>query len=308
MTDRTIPTVGDLVYQGIRASDAVFTDASKQITRIIRDMPELVSDVDRLRAMARIDQVMDASFGNTPGRARASDLYDVLVKARTNAVIAPFDQAASFVQGVLQNDQLYRGLYGPVVDAQRARQASLLDPERRWVREDGYRLSDRVWRGGRRMREEIDNTIRDAISKGQSAEQLARRLERYIDPAHAPTRWSRNGVHKRSIQRSPYAASSARRLARTEIMHAYGMATIESTRATPGSIGIKWATSGQHPAPDECDDNASRDGYNLGRGVYPFDNVPRYPNHANCMCNLQPVMGSREDVLDAIIAEYGGIV
>jgi hypothetical protein len=306
MTDRTIPTVGDLVYQGIRASDAVFTDASKQITRIIRDMPDLVSDIDRLQAMARIDQVMDESFGNTPGRARASDLYDVLVKARTNAVIAPFDQAASFVQGVLQNDQLYRGLYGPVVDAQRARQASLLDPERRWVREDGYRLSDRVWRGGRRMREEIDNTIRDAISKGQSAEQLARRLERYIDPAHAPTRWSRNGVHKRSIQRSPYAASSARRLARTEIMHAYNLAVAESAAVTPGVIGLRYVLSGSHPMVDTCNPLADRDLYGLGRGVYPVRECPLPPRHPNCLCHASAVVMSREDVLEAIIAEYGG--
>jgi hypothetical protein len=109
------------------------------------------------------------------------------------------------------------------------------------------------------------------------------------------------------VSRTPYGygSSFARTLARTEIMRVHGMATIRASEITPGALGTKWNLSNAHVDIDECNDNANRDAYGLGRGVYPPGKVPRYPSHPNEMCPLSVAMKPRNEVVDELVARYG---
>ncbi len=302
--------LGRLVYRGIKATDEVFRRAASDVAESVASLPDgPLSDMDRRRVMRTIDQVLDRAFGSTQASALRSDLTRTIIGVMDDAATIPFARSAQRIESILRNDLLYRGLYGPIVEAQRARRAAMFDPNRRWVDSRGYRLSDRVWKQGRQVRAAIDDTLREGIRGGMSADKLARELRQYLDPSNAPTRYTRGGkiVQRRDGgTKRGYASSRARTLARTEITRVHGLATIEAAKVTPGNRGIRWRLSAGHTDQDVCNDLASRDGYNLGPGVYPPDQVPTYPQHPNDLCTLVPVMASRDDVIADIIAAYGG--
>jgi hypothetical protein len=187
--------------------------------------------------------------------------------------------------------------------ARRALLATQLDDARSWVAPNGYRLSDRVWLAGRLTRQRIDEELRRGVANGESPVVVARRLERYLDPAYAPSRAAsgrlirnqpavRRVIRGGSIEtavvvtRTPLSAGAgsyaARRLARTEITRSHGQATVQAAIANPFVKGLRWRLSARHPKIDICDDLATADGYDLGPGVYPPGQEPGYPPHPQC--------------------------
>lgn len=49
---------------------------------------------------------------------------------------------------------------------------------------------------------------------------------------------------------------------------------------------VRWILDPRHPSRDHCDVNAEADLYGLGRGYYPAQAVPKYPDHPHCLCRL----------------------
>lgn len=195
----------------------------------------------------------------------------------------------------------------PTIAAERVARADGFDPERRWVEEDGYRLSDRLWQGRVWDRQQIDALLKHAIATGEDALLTAKKLEQFLNPAYAPIRTAGGrlvrGQAKAVVTQAPGRGGSgsfpARRLSRTEITRAHGAGTVAAVAKSPFLRGLKWLLSGRHPKADECDANASRD-VGLGPGVYPPDAVPRYPQHPQDLCTLAPV--AVEDT-DAVVEE-----
>jgi hypothetical protein len=317
----------DDVIAGVRAVDAVFRRLSDDVLRIVRQFSSPLNLFTKRRAMRLIDLVLDRTFGLVQRTALVSELFTVITRATETTALGVFDRAINRVRDAVESarpgwwprivntrpptpfTRVVADINGPATIRQRAIRAGYFDPNRRWVDPDGYRLSDRVWRGGREVRREIDRILQDGIRNGTSAVDLADNLERYLNPDKAPLSYRQDGrIVRKNTTRTPYGKSGssyARALARTEISRAHGMAVIESAKVTPGVRGVQWRLSGSHPEPDACDDNASRDRYGLGAGVYPPENVPRYPNHPNDICALLPVAASRADVLDELVKEYG---
>lgn len=317
----------DDVISGVRAVDAVFRRLSDDVLRIMGVMPSPLSLLAKRRAMRLIDRVLDQTFGLTQRAALVSELFTVITRATEATALGVFDRAINRVRDAVESvrpgwwtrivngpvqtpfTRVVADINGPATVRQRAIRADYFDPQRRWVEPKGYRLSDRVWKGGREVRREIDRILQDGIRNGTSAVDLADQLERYLNPDKAPLSYRKDGrIIRKNTTRTPYGkagSSYARALARTEIARSHGVAVIESAKVTPGVRGVQWRLSGSHPEPDECDDNASRDRYGLGAGVYPPDEVPRYPNHPNDICTLLPAMKSRADMLDELVKEYG---
>jgi len=197
-----------------------------------------------------------------------------------------------------------------------------LDVSRQWVGDGGYRLSDSVWNARKATRAQIDLVLRRAITDGTDALVVADLLEASLLPELQPTRITpggaivanqRRGIVTQAPNVKEYAGSlrpfsgsyPARRLARTEITRAHGAATIFAAERTPGSIGVKWSTSGRHPKPDECDEKASRDS-GLGEGVYPPKDVPQYPSHPMCLCHLsQATTDDVDGLVEGLREQYG---
>jgi hypothetical protein len=169
------------------------------------------------------------------------------------------------------------------------------DPNRNWVGDGGYRLSDNIWRSRQDVRKQIDDLIRQAIANGTDALELADMVEQFLDPSLTPVR-NANGKLIRNQRKGIV----------TEITRAHGQATIEVAKRTPFAKGVKWSISGSHPKDDPCDINATQNNHNLGAGVYPTDQVPRYPHHPMCLCVLSTVTPDDIDgVVNSLRDQYG---
>lgn len=181
------------------------------------------------------------------------------------------------------------------------------DTTRSWVDENGYRLSDRIWRARREVRSQIDRVLREAIANGTDALEVAEILEQYLNPELAPVRNQLGRLIRNQakviVTRSPGRAGAgsffARRLTRTEISRAHAVATEQAAIRNPFVTGIRWTLSGSHPRTDPCNVNAERDS-GLGPGVYNPANAPRMPEHPMCLCHWQQVT---TDDIDAVVAD-----
>lgn len=201
----------------------------------------------------------------------------------------------------------------PVIAAERVARADGFDPERRWVDEDGYRVSDRVWKARQWDRQQIDAVLKQAIATGEDALVTAKKLEQFLDPRYAPIRTDKGRLvrnqNKAIVTTSPGRGGSgsfpARRLARTEVSRAHAAGTLAAAQKSPFAKGVKWNLSGRHPKSDPCDQNASRD-VGLGPGVTPTDDAVIPPQHPQCLCyTTVAVEEDTNAVVDAIRRQFG---
>lgn len=170
---------------------------------------------------------------------------------------------------------------------------------------DGFNLSDRVWRIQEYTQKGILDITIQGIMSGISAVELAKQVEGFLlkrGPA-----WT-TGI-KRSVTGRGTVAYNALRLARTEINQAYHWAQKEMAKENPMLIGQKWNLSNSHPTdwppsaaymgyPEICDYRAHHDHHGLGEGVFPPGEAP--PDHPNGLCYLTDVWKPVEEILDLL--------
>lgn len=189
---------------------------------------------------------------------------------------------------------------------------------------DGRGLSERVWFNGKKVNGDIDYIINKAIAEKKSAYELAKDLEKYINPdAKKNFEWKKlypNAGNKK-------VDYNAQRLARTSINHAYFLANHRSCEKNPFAKAMHWEVSASHYdrqvkkwGEDICDIYAKSDDYGLGIGNYPIKGSDRFP-HPNCLCVQYAVIpdsleqigsrlnkwinGASDSVLDNWYKEYG---
>ena len=164
----------DDVIAGVRAVDAVFRRLSDDVLRIMAAFPSPLTRLAKRRAMRLIDLVLDRTFGLTQRAALVSELFTVITRATETTALGVFDRAINRVRDAVESvrpgwwprivngpvqtpfTRVVADLNGPATIRQRGIRADYFDPQRRWVDPKGYRLSDRVWKGGREVRREID--------------------------------------------------------------------------------------------------------------------------------------------------------
>lgn len=170
---------------------------------------------------------------------------------------------------------------------------------------DGFKLSDRVWRIQEYTQKGILDISIQGIMSGISAVELAKQVEGFLlkrGPA-----WT-TGI-KRSVTGRGTVAYNALRLARTEINQGYHWAQKEMAKENPFLIGQKWNLSNSHPTdwppsaaymgyPEICDYYAKHDHHGLGEGVFPPGEAP--PDHPNGLCYLTDVWKPVEEILDLL--------
>ncbi len=147
------------------------------------------------------------------------------------------------------------------------------------TRQDGLKISDRVWRTSERARNNIQRVVEDAVARGQDARTTAKQVQQYLQP----------GVfkpHKLEVRQrlriDTDVSYQAMRLARTEMNNAFHEGTIAANQHSPGYLGIFWKLSGAHNVPDVCTDMAV-DMSHGEPGFYPKGREPVRP-HPNCRC------------------------
>lgn len=168
-------------------------------------------------------------------------------------------------------------------------------------------LSERIWQYTKRFDKDIDYIIAEGIANKKSTYEIAKDLEKYVDP-NAKKDWDWQKVYPNSSKKVDY---NAQRLARTAINHAFQQAQKRSCEKNPYVEGIQWISSNTHRTCELCN---SRNGQ-----IYKVNDVPL--DHPNGMCTTVPVIpmslesigtelrnwvdGGKNNKLDKWFNEYG---
>jgi hypothetical protein len=201
-----------------------------------------------------------------------------------DAYMPLFDKATSVIVTELWHDERVIPFLVAEIAEDEQRALAFYSPPHRWVKPDGYRLSDRVWNTDQETRVKLDAFLHDAVRNGMSSVDIARDVERFLQPGVGLTR-----------TRKPYGRNlsyAAMRLARTEISAAYAQADMAAARANPFVTQYQpKRTSGGKPC-DICDPIVDAGPYDIqdDTGVPPF--------HPNCMDTVYMIM--QEDTADVI--------
>lgn len=162
---------------------------------------------------------------------------------------------------------------------------------------DGKTLSKRIWNLTGDNGNKIDAIIKDNIAKGANVRELAKDLEKYVNPKNRITpKTFADGIGGDSI------SYQARRLARTSITHAQTEVMIQNAKKNPFCKGLKWNLSASHfqrmhGKLDICDD------YN-GRVFKPED-LPL--QHPNCLCYMTEELEDFDKCIEAMKNWTSGI-
>lgn len=322
----------DIIRSAIREIDGIGRDVSDDVIGIFaRYGDDRISLTDVRKIMRDVDRVIDRAYGSTPTRARKSAVFmsivrhtDLATETSFRAVYRSVRRKAAWrnprrwinIERAMRTSsdpfaETYMSLFGPDARRRAIARTGFLDPNRRWVNPNGYRLSDRVWKAGRKNRRRINNALRKGVREGRGPITIGKELERYLNPRYAPVEYRGNGqiIRTNKYKRNPSGVSYARQLARTEVQHMAHASTREAVQSIEWlGAGIEWALSNAHPRVDICDTLAARGSNGYPRGVYTPGDFPAVP-HPGCLCSARAWLPDRETVLNALERRYlrGGI-
>lgn len=140
-------------------------------------------------------------------------------------------------------------------------------------------LSKRIWNNAALQNGQIEQVIAGALAKKQSAVQLAKSLEAYLNPGIVqPDNWNDIYPDMPFVYKVDY---NAKRLAVTSINHAGWAATISAARSNPYADYLHWELTPAHVINDVCDGYAAHD-EGMGEGNWSLDAAPL--PHPFCTC------------------------
>ncbi|MCR1163716.1 hypothetical protein NE169_00070 [Clostridium botulinum] len=170
---------------------------------------------------------------------------------------------------------------------------------------DGKTLDQRLWNITNKNSRDIDTLIKINVAKDVNARELAKELDKYINP------YKRIEAKTLETGMSKNVSYQAQRLSRTCLTHANTETYIQGSKMNPFNIGLKWNLSPSHyerqvarHGEDICDEYATQDNYDLGAGIYPVDKYPIA--HPNCLCYPTQENISVEKARDELIAWANG--
>lgn len=151
------------------------------------------------------------------------------------------------------------------------------------IYEGPWSLSGAIWADVQAQQRDIQTIIARGIAENKSAFDIAKDLEKYVDPsAVKPWDWSK--VYPGVRRQIDY---SAQRLARTMVSHAYQQAFVRTTQKNPFVTKYKWEASNSDRVCELCQE---RDGKLFSKDDLPLD-------HPNGMCTYTAVI---EDSMDQV--------
>ena len=136
-------------------------------------------------------------------------------------------------------------------------------------------LSERIWEYTKRFNKDIDYVIAEGIANKKSTYEIAKDLEKYVNPDAAKD-WEWNKVYPNTSKKVDY---NAQRLARTSINHAFQQAQKRSCEKNPYVEGIRWISANIHGR--TCELCRERDNQ-----IFSVKDVPL--DHPNGLCTTVP--------------------
>lgn len=243
-----------------------------------------------------------AEDGYTPLSPYAALLNEGIVEVTLRATMAHHDWLKRHLPEDVFNYLASTTRIDAVSEANvfRPRPFAEYEPAHTWVDPNGYTLSDRIWRTSTFTRQQIDAMLTEGIREGTGALELARQLERFLQPDQVMSR-----------TKKPYgtdASYSAMRLARTELAHAFNEAALIAARLNPFVEKLDIARSARgDPKCAICAGHATIDiSGNRVKEPIPLDEIKVPPFHPNDMCNVRAYVDTDTKAIVAQLRAYMG--
>lgn len=147
-----------------------------------------------------------------------------------------------------------------------------------------WSLSKAIWADVNSKQSEINKIIAQGIALNKSSYDIAKDLEKYVDPG-AKKDWDWGKVYPGTSKHIDY---NAQRLARTAVTHAYQQAFDECVKPNPFVEAVQWNNAHSGRVCPFCIELAETDQYGLGEGIFPKGEEPL--DHPNGMCYLTAVI------------------
>ena len=152
-----------------------------------------------------------------------------------------------------------------------------------WHRKSyGLKLSERIWNTSKKNKDALSDIILDGMATGRNTAEVGKAIEAYIENNKSVLSTMMEGAELKNVPNNLYFLAT--RLASTEMVSAYGLASDGAALRSPGTVGMKYQLSNAHPCYDICDVICDADDYGLGQGCYPLEQLPQYPFHPFCLC------------------------
>lgn len=154
-----------------------------------------------------------------------------------------------------------------------------------------WSLSNSIWKDIKKTQKDINQVIAEGIAQNKSTFDIAKDLEKYVDPmAKKPWNWST--VYPKVKKQIDY---NAQRLARTMVSHAYQQGFVQTTIKNPWVSKYKWQSSASERTCELC---SGRNGVLFNKFDLPLD-------HPNGMCTYIAVIPkSNKQIIDDIVNWY----
>lgn len=160
-----------------------------------------------------------------------------------------------------------------------------------------WNLSSAIWGDNQKKMQEINMIVTRGILKNKSTYQIAKELQKYVNPAAKKvTDWNSPYGVRREID------YNAQRLARTMVSHAYQEAFVALTKDNPFIEAYKWVTSGLHNVCQLCIEREEDDAWGLGPGIFPKNALPL--DHPNGMCTFEIVTSYDDNTVSQAISDW----
>lgn len=285
---QTRALMGQLEADAARRVLAALRAYAGALERAIRSGVATSSEQASFRAVMAAAEVLDAQLG----------------KAIADGRLVSFSSTVQAWEASMRQIAASRGIDGATLGAIRGTPLTMLG-------QFATMQSGKHWRTLIREKSiasglEANAILLQATQEGVGAEELARRMRRYVTGAEpfvklfeeVPT--VSGSVVKIDLRRNPQRAGatqamvhSSRRIAFSELHNGRSEAEVQHMDADPFVAAVRWtlspvrSTVGWVP-PDECDYLATNDVYGLGPGIYPVRAVPA-PPHPWDRCEKMPV-------------------
>lgn len=142
--------------------------------------------------------------------------------------------------------------------------------------EGRWSLSSAIWGNTAHTKDDINTIIAKGIAGQKSTYEIAKDLEKYVNPAKRLD-WAWSKVYPGTSKVVDY---NAQRLARTMVSHAFQDAFVRTTKDNPFITSYRWLASGGDRMCEVC---AERDGKLFDKDELPLD-------HPNGMCTFEAVI------------------
>ena len=162
-----------------------------------------------------------------------------------------------------------------------------------------WSLSRAIWADVSSKQSEINKVIARGIALNKSSYDIAKDLEKYVDP-DAKKDWDWSKAYPGTSKHIDY---NAQRLARTAVTHAYQQAFDECVKPNPFIEAVQWNNAHSGRVCPLCVELAETDQYGLGEGIFPKGEEPL--DHPNGMCYLTAVIVKSTEEIASEISAWG---